>query len=882
MVSIRLAFVSGLSSFLISLMAVAEENVVMTRAGTHECSASQRQDWERVRDISQGIAGRDPVGDRIGPSAAYRRWVGKNWYPLDVYKQTLCGVLHHFNFYNAWSSGDEADWNNFIVPAAPYAYLIEDAKPLMELYPNTQTLDPLDTLDQWHDCTVKGKPSENNCLEAEITPDEHFYENLWFRRSSDSSPLQGNGMCTYGPWVFEEAHGNRPEIHPSELYWWREQVDRGPFFLMVVQDDSNRFDNRGHFDVSGVPPGWWHPWAAFPRTAEFKIAFQANVQAPELFFDIRTLASRNVVTADDPLVAKDDDDGRQHAIEYDDRVVLTVTERQARDEDVGVRFVDVCRNAGNTHIQGYLTITTKVGKGADGGEGYEVLRVDRRESDRKVRNVTVTITEIKRREGKGGVSLIVTGNGTTRQFRTGNLPVNGRVSTNLKLSKELDPLETFKLDLTMRTGGGIGRTNIMIRNEVGLVSGTATAHIARARPAPGSNPQGEAKILDFFDIVYRIAVDELGPLIPEVVIPERTVSIEMVKPSLRRVITGGKPQLVGDFRIKVVPDNKAAAASHSVFKAGFIQGTTRSVLGFTTDSVSRGGTARKMPVLSGGTLEVRMRSGDIVRASFPAIALAPSVQSVQARNPVVDPGAWAAIAEALGANRSTPAPTTVTRVREWELEVAPRYAPVRAGHVAREDDAPVAEALNEVLRDGTDERVRALFGSDRPVTTSWSFKAANLLTQTEVPVKVGALAMPTDAQVTIMSGTAENTKIRVTFPERPENAVFELVAIATVKDSFGIAGQVKHTFSSHALTAANDEVLVDGAIRAAARLAKIPETEVLSNSLLEMKSGGDPLRSEGLRRARTLRLMTMYAASEGITTRELRMLVAAAQRLQAP
>ena len=181
------------------------------------CEAIEVRQWNHVRDFSQGVAGRDLLGERIGSYPAKRRLVGRNWYPLDVYKQTLCGELHHFNFYNPWSSGDEADWNNFFIPASPYSYLIQDAEPLRPSGPLAG--DAGKRNDAWHDCLVPGQPSLNNCLEAELTPDEHFYENPWFRASTQRSPLS------------DGDHGRGGAFAPMGRGWLRRPMETAQKFI---------------------------------------------------------------------------------------------------------------------------------------------------------------------------------------------------------------------------------------------------------------------------------------------------------------------------------------------------------------------------------------------------------------------------------------------------------------------------------------------------------------------------------------------------------------------------------------------------------------------------------------------------------------------------
>ena len=341
------------------------------------CTNAQDDTWNFARDFAHGVIGRDLIGHRIFSYPAYKSggvggsiigaFAGRNWYPLAPEKKTLCGRLDHFNFYDPWTSGDEADWNNYIIPSERFAYLINDARPFAG--------------GSIHDCGS----GTNNCMEAEITPDEHLYEFPYFRKSTDRSPLEGHDLCTYGPWVREEIHGDRPEIHPSELFWWRVRVDRGPFHLLTIQDDSNRFYKRSQFDVPDRDHRW-HAWSAAPRYTEFRVAFQAapSTTDPWTFGLTQSRSSREVITRNDANARKDSDDGRQHTLRYNGRALLHVVERQPADDDVGVQFVEVCRNAANTQVRGYIQLRTKVGVNDSGREGFSYLVLEKDETEESV------------------------------------------------------------------------------------------------------------------------------------------------------------------------------------------------------------------------------------------------------------------------------------------------------------------------------------------------------------------------------------------------------------------------------------------------------------------------------------------------------------------
>ncbi len=347
-------------------------NVVMTTATTPMCTVDALAEWTRVVGRMQGVKGEDPVGYYIADFPAERFGsVINNWYPNSGYKETLCGELHHFNVYDG--SGAEMDWNNFVIPASEFEYLITDVLP----YKGGSGLWCID--DDWQSCN-----GENDCMEAEITPDESFYENPWFPKSTGSSVLEGRQICMYGPWIRECVHGHRPEIHPAELTWWKEPWQGADlYWLMALQDDSNRFDTEDDFDIESSIPAGWREWGAAPMTARFKLAFAVPPGGPVVEFGIGEAFARNVVTSLDSGARADADDAAAHAIQYNGQIVLRANENQPNDADLGVTFTDVCRRTDAT-LQGYVAVTTKTGVNNDGQEGYHVLYVTRQEVGRTV------------------------------------------------------------------------------------------------------------------------------------------------------------------------------------------------------------------------------------------------------------------------------------------------------------------------------------------------------------------------------------------------------------------------------------------------------------------------------------------------------------------
>jgi len=382
----------GVVSFF-DMSVLAEQ--LLTTSMVPVCTPEQIRTWEFINNQQQGIAGRDTVGHHIGPFSAERTFLHVNtWYPVDGDKETLCGELNQFNFYHSfWAAED--DWNNYFKPQLSHQQLL--------FGPLQPRLKEWDSFAAWHRCNggIPVQPSGTlpNCMEAELEPEESFEDNHWFPRSKDTgaglgqSPLKSCNLCTYGAWVQDCWHDCRPEIHPSELIWW-EATPQGTcvepkqanvinavktgnvnvHYLMLLNDDSSRFDSVDGFEFGSTPPLWWHPWAADPRPAEFRFAFRiigpANTATP-LTLSVQQLDAYNVVTSVDPLQRKYDSDTQlMQELTYNGKAVVQVTEQQNLDKNVGVRFVDVCRNGLDTVLQGYVSLTSSIGEA-----GHHVMAI---------------------------------------------------------------------------------------------------------------------------------------------------------------------------------------------------------------------------------------------------------------------------------------------------------------------------------------------------------------------------------------------------------------------------------------------------------------------------------------------------------------------------
>ena len=794
---------SGLVVMIGGATKVNPQTINFRMASAPVCDVRRMVRWRLTQDEALGVQGRDPtlVADRMGTSKATRAWAGKNWYPVDGRKHILCGKLSKFRFYDGW--GDEADWNNYFIPGDGFRYLIEYVRPRMT---TVLTRDPTTgqfvASDSWHDC----EGGTNNCLEAEITPDEHFYQNPWFPKPSGASfsPLTGQTLCTYGPWVYEEAHGDRPEIHPSELYWWKNfpppSVASAAWTLLLVQDDSNRFDRPRSFSGDGRFPGW-RPWSSFPRSGEFSIAFEADPSERPHSYSIFAPDSlrRNVVTSADARARADADSGKNHALEVGGRIVFRVFERQERDDDIGVRFEEVCRDPSKNRLQGYVSITSVVGRG-DGG--FDVVQTP-----------------------------------------------FGQVVANRSPAEE------------------------------GYHAITVYKDTAPPRPEPGERP---------FDLPPDTGTSVGNFDSPGTV---RLPTFRPVPASLRRAVSGNVTRLVGDVEVSVAVGGGESFADLDITKVEAVTGGQRQELAYVPDLRARRrrvarGVIKGVPVEAGGSLYVTSRAGTN-RFDHPAVALTPFAEAQKPLVSVADAAAWRSLAGFVGAPARTPAPAGLSKARQWQISIAPSYGATRDGQPSPAEQTPFSEELNKSIRAKDDARRRQLFGSTKPFKVEWSFRAVNLSSGAETPVKVvpaGQAVGEREVRVELLPGQSlESSAVRVTFPAQPSGAVYEVDAFATVSDTNGAAGAVHQRLWSHFLPGVPEGRREDSGLAAIASLAGVKSGDLLQASRLDaaanvVSAGG----GERPRRARILRLSMLRASEDGlITPGELRGLIGLAKLFDA-
>jgi hypothetical protein len=324
--------------------------------------------WLRLHDEQLDLEPIDPNGHVIGMATCARKFgpiEHGGWKPVAGSKRVLVGEFDHYGFYNpdrsrpaGWVGVAEADFNIFITPDPPFRYLLDDVVAMM-------------TADERKELQRR-KRGSGYCIECEITPDEEYYDNLWFRAREPYTAIGiGGKLGVYGPWVRDLGHGGRPEIHPSEVIWTRIGSYDGPGWVrnarwkvLVLQDDSNRFDRYANYD--GVP---LRPWSAFPRRAHLTLSIQA-LRGKHAFCDVRIADGHQLY--EDP-----NEEGRVLTREYGGQPVLTVTKRMSRPGEIRMRLSELTSDpTDREQLRGFLELDVQVGTGDRGAEGFAELSIE--------------------------------------------------------------------------------------------------------------------------------------------------------------------------------------------------------------------------------------------------------------------------------------------------------------------------------------------------------------------------------------------------------------------------------------------------------------------------------------------------------------------------
>lgn len=331
--------------------------------------------WKHTNNNLLGVSANDLTnGEFVGTECEGEPGLVFNvWRAVDGFQYNMAGTLNHFN----WSIPGDNDWNIHVIPDPAFTFLIDDVE---ALHPGSKS---------WHK-----KCGEPRCMEAEVEPDRQFWTNPWFFQpgvhpedtdDNGFSTLEGRQMGFYGPWVMDMDHSFGSEIHPVHMMWFKDHFEggfggSGPFdifWLMFLQDNTGRFDDRDDFDCDGSAPAGWKPWTDAPRAGRMNIAFEVNPATEVVSFHIEELFKRFVVTSQDANARLDADNGRSHGLEINGKVVVRVEENQPNDDDLGVTFTNLCIGI-DGKLRGFVSIRSTIGGNDDRDEeGFHILYATR-------------------------------------------------------------------------------------------------------------------------------------------------------------------------------------------------------------------------------------------------------------------------------------------------------------------------------------------------------------------------------------------------------------------------------------------------------------------------------------------------------------------------
>jgi hypothetical protein len=348
------------------------ENRELSASQVPVCDGTSDESWNRIAREFLEVAATTPDFLELGVGKGERGggWSphADVWFPVDGFKAAICGPLQG----HAWQTGDDFDWNLDV-----------------GIDPQGSQQERIDQFRHRFHSTEFGSGRFPR-IHVETAPEQSFPDRAGFWAAQLGVMDEGK-LGAFGPWVgdLNPSHDEAaiPEIHPAELFWWRQTVgaDDAVFWLLVMQDSvnqynrretyysdgdfRNRFRDRDYFDFDGRPePPGWRPWAKGPIHAQYRIAFEVLADEPPARFWIVPQAKLAVLKTPAP----DMDDGHDHRLTVDGREVLRATE-VADHTDTAVGVADLCRTE-RGGVRGFLEVSTWAGVDApDAKGGYHFL-----------------------------------------------------------------------------------------------------------------------------------------------------------------------------------------------------------------------------------------------------------------------------------------------------------------------------------------------------------------------------------------------------------------------------------------------------------------------------------------------------------------------------
>jgi len=381
---------------------------------------------------------------------------------------------------------------------------------------------------------------------------------------------------------------------------------------------------------------------------------------------------------------------------------------------------------------------------------------------------------------------------------------------------------------------------------------------------------------------------------------EAVTEFRLVPDSLKRIEVNGQPRLVADVKAEVSdvgPENRGDVPwkKMRLLRPGKKENIQidRGAVDAATRQPTNQFLLHDVPLAlgqpqSGPTFEVETPQGKQT-IEIKGIALVPEVrhETVLAQSPEEGSLETLLVAAGLGPAaqpESFPAVNAV-KAQQVTLDLIPTYAVLREdGTPAREEESPLVSALNESVRktiqDNNLTAYKPLFGVDVPFrVVSWTYKAVNLVTGEEVPVREvseGTDAADTgEVRVTRGTGNVSNGNLKVLFPKQTPHAVYELQLTATMTDTNNYTGKFEHRLWSHFIRVPKTEENINNFLKMVAERAGASYDQL---ALLWQARGNQIVLNSQTRRARIFHTLGLQSVEdEKVKLDELQALTRAAK-----
>jgi hypothetical protein len=299
--------------------------------------------WLKLRLEQLSVDVRDPLGHEIGLSRAGR------FQPVDGKKHILVGEFDHFGlFHLPFGIGAERDLNIHIFPDKPFRFLLDHVA-------------DAPGFDKGQ--LQKRQRGQGFCVECEITPGFDSLPPFFFTIPVVMSPLVGQKMGAYGPWVHDNGHGGRPEIHPCQFLWWQMETDRFRRFFLFSQDGSDRFSRAEHFDGPIA-----HPWTKSPYRVDITVALRPKAQPIPQTYIIEVQHQRELEEmpdSDDRIITAN--------VPGQDEIAVAVRKEGANPNEMKVSLSKVAPDPDKRFLRCFLNIGLNIGRDAVPGTGFALV-----------------------------------------------------------------------------------------------------------------------------------------------------------------------------------------------------------------------------------------------------------------------------------------------------------------------------------------------------------------------------------------------------------------------------------------------------------------------------------------------------------------------------